>query len=86
MPKDTTWLRDVADILRGLDPPWIFATLVGIVVAYRLPQIITAISSARENHRRVSDEINRKQRKAALDIEEKQARLESRRGTRAEGE
>ena len=48
--------------------------------------IIGAISKAVEDHRRVSDEINRKQEKAALELEEKRAKLENRRGTRAAGE
>jgi hypothetical protein len=86
MPKDTTWLRDLADILRGLDPPWIFATLVALLAVWRAHLIIAALSKMIQDHRRVSDEINRKKERAAVELEERRAKLEDRRGTRAAGE
>jgi hypothetical protein len=86
MPRDTTWFRDIADVIRGLDPPWICATLVLLMVAWRSPQIIAATSKALQDHRRVNEEINRKKEKAAVELAERRTKFEDKRGTRAAGE
>jgi hypothetical protein len=81
MVKDAA--RDLLGPIWNLDPPWLVATLVLLVLAYRLPQIIKAVSTAYQDNKRVNAEIRRKQHRVERELAEKQARIDRRKAKKA---
>jgi hypothetical protein len=65
--------------LGNFDPLWVFAILIGVVVAYRCPAVIREVLTGVREHRRIQAEIVRKQHKAERELAEKKERIERRR-------
>lgn len=69
----------LTEVARNFSPLWVFAIFVGMVVAYRLPGIISAIFTGIREGKRVKAETRRKQQLADVQLRDRIRKLEEKR-------
>jgi hypothetical protein len=75
--------KEFFSFLRNFEPAWVLAILVGLVVSYRLPQLLREFLTGIREHSRVQSEIRRKQEAAERQLAARREKIVSRKAKRA---